>query len=359
MQPHLWQLLVVTLAGWVNRFQQDAIEYLKEENRVLREHVGGRRLRFTDHQRRRLAAKARVLSRDSLKEVADLVTPDTLLRWYKHLIAKKYDGSQRRGPGRPHVQETIRELVVRMATENSTWGYTRIRGALRNVGHDVGRNTVKRILAEHGIEPAPERRKRIPWSTFLKAHWGAIAATDFFTVEVLTTRGLIRYFVLFVIDLKTRRVEIAGISNQPYDDWMTQVARNLTDAIDGFLRETRFLIHDRNRDPLFSESFRTTLRAVGVKTVKLPAKSPNLNAYAERFVRSIKSECLSRMIPLGENHLRASVRAFVAHYHLERNHQGLDNELIYPAQGMPETEGGICCRERLGGMLRYYYREAA
>ena len=357
MQPHLWQLLVVTLAGWVNRSQQDAIEYLKEENRVLREHVGGRRLRFTDDQRRRLAAKAKVLSRDSLKEVAELVTPNTLVLWYKHLIAKKYDGSQRRGPGRPRVQETIRELVVNMATENSTWGYTRIREALRNVGHDVGRNTVKRILAEHGIEPAPERRKRIPWSTFLKAHWGAIAATDFFTVEVLTTSGLIRYFVLFVIDLKTRRVEIAGISHQPYDNWMTQVARNLTDAIDGFLRETRFLIHDR--DPLFSKSFRATLGAVGVETVKLPARSPNLNAYAERFVRSIKSECLSRMIPLGENHLRASVRAFVAHYHLERNHQGLDNELICPAQEMPEIEGGIRCRERLGGMLRYYYREAA
>lgn len=225
------------------------------------------------------------------------------------------------------------------------------------MGHDVGRNTVKRILAEHGIEPAPERRKRIPWSTFLKAHWGAIAATDFFTVEVLTTSGLIRYFVLFVIDLKTRRVEIAGISHQPCDNWMTQVARNLTDAIDGFLRETRFLIHDR--DPLFSKSFRATLGAVGVETVKLPARSPNLNAYAERFVRSIKSECLSRMIPLGENHLRASVRAFVAHYHLERNHQGLDNELINPAPTMPETEGGVRCRERLGGMLRYYYREAA
>ena len=130
--------------------------------------------------------------------------------------------------------------------------------------------------------------------------------------------------MLFVIDLKTRRVEIAGISHQPYDEWMKQMARNLTDAIDGFLRDTRFLIHDR--DPLFSASFRATLGAVGVETVKLPARSPNLNAYAERFVRSIKSECLSRMIPLGENHLRASIRAFVAHYHLERNHQGLDND---------------------------------
>ena len=357
MQPYLWQFFVMAFAGWVNRFQQDAIEYLKEENRVLREQLGGRRLRFTDAQRRRLAAKARTLGRDGLKEIADLVTPDTLLRWYKTLIAKKYDGSQRRGPGRPRVLETIRALVVRMATENPTWGYTRICGALRNLGHDVGRNTVKRILAEHGIEPANERSKRMPWSTFLKAHWGAIAATDFFTVEVLTTRGLVRYFVLFVIDLKTRRVEIAGICHQPYDDWMRQVARNLTDAIDGFLRDARFLIHDR--DPLFSASFCATLRGVDVETVKLPARSPNLNAYAERFVRSIKSECLSRMIPLGENHLRASVRAFVAHYHLERNHQGLDNRLICEVPDSPGIEGSIQCRESLGGILRYYFREAA
>ena len=297
-------------------------------------------LRFTDAQRRRLAAKARTLGRDGLKEIADLVTPDTLLRWYKELIARKYDGSQRRGPGRPRVLETIRELVARMATENSTWGYTRICGALRNLGqHDVGRNTVKRILAEHGLEPANERSKRMPWSTFLNAHWGAIAATDFFTVEVLTTRGLVRYFVLFVIDLKTRRVEIAGISHQPYDEWMKQMARNLTDAIDGFLRDTRFLIHDR--DPLFSASFCATLGAVGVETVKLPARSPNLNAYAERFMRSIKSECLSRMIPLGENH------------------QGLDNELICSAQDSLGSDGRIRCRERLGGTLRYYYRDAA
>ncbi len=137
------------------------------------------------------------------------------------------------------------------------------------MGHEVGRNTVKRILAEHGIEPAPARDKRTPWSTFLKAHWGAIAATDFLTVEVLTTRGLIRYFVLFVIDLKTRRVEIAGIGHQPYDDWMKQMARNLTDAIDGFLRDARFLIHDR--DLLFSASFCATLSATGVETVKLPS----------------------------------------------------------------------------------------
>ena len=253
--------------------------------------------------------------------------------------------------------ETIRELVLTMAKENSSWGYTRICGALANMGHEVGRNTVKRILAEHGIEPAPARAKRTPWSTFLKAHWGAVAATDFFTVEVLTARGLIRYFVLFVIDLETRRVEIAGIVHQPYEDWMKQIARNLTDAIDGFLRTTRFLIHDR--DPLFSASFRATLSPAGVETVKLPARSPNLNAHAERFVRSIKHECLNRIVPLGENHLRTAVRAYVAHYHLERNHQGLDNRLISDLPDSPGNEGSIQCRERLGGILRYYYREAA
>ena len=357
MQPHLWHFLALTFAGWVNRSQQDAIEYLKEENRVLREQLGARRLRFTDDQRRRLAAKAKAMCRDNLKEIADLVTPDTLLRWYRELIAAKYDGSQRRGPGRPRVMETICELVLTMAKENSSWGYTRICGALANMGHEVGRNTVKRILAEHGIEPAPARDKRTPWSTFVKAHWGAIAATDFFTVEVLTARGLIRYFVLFVVDLETRRVEIAGIVHQPYEDWMKQIARNLTDAIDGFLRTTRFLIHDR--DPLFSASFRATLSPAGVETVKLPARSPNLNAHAERFVRSIKHECLNRIVPLGENHLRTAVRAYVAHYHLERNHQGLDNRLISEAHDRPYTEGSVLCRERLGGILRYYYREAA
>jgi transposase InsO family protein len=131
-------------------------------------------------------------------------------------------------------------------------------------------------------------------------------------------------------------VEIAGISHQPYDEWMKQMARNLTDAIDGFLRDTRFLIHDR--DPLFSASFRATLGAVGVETVKLPARSPNLNAYAERFVRSIKSECLSRMIPLGESHLRVSIRAFVAHYHLERNHRCFRHQLLLrPPETRPRS----------------------
>jgi putative transposase len=300
------QFLILTTAGWLNRQQEDAIDYLREENRVLREQLGNKRIRFTDSQRRRLAVRGRRLRRKVLLGLAGIATPDTILRWYRQLIAKKYDGSARRGRGRPKAPHQIEELVVRMAEENPNWGYTRIRGALANLGYDIARNTVKRILQENGIEPAPERGRRTSWATFLKAHWEGLAATDLFTVEVLTLAGLRRYFVFFVIELKTRRVAVAGIHHQPYGEWMEQVARNLTDSFEGFLRGATHLIHDR--DPLFTQAFYKILKNGGVTTVKLPPRSPNLNAFAERFVRSIKEECLSRVVVLGEGHLRLLVR---------------------------------------------------
>jgi putative transposase len=243
-----------------------------------------------------------------------------------------------------------------MANENPTWGYTRIRGGLTNLGHDLARNTIKAILREHGIAPAPERSTKTPWKTFLAAHWGGLAAADFFTVDVLTMAGWVRYAVLFVMKLKTRTVEIAGITSQPNGNWMTQVARNLTDAEDGFLRGVHYLILDR--DPLYTRAFRDLLRSDGVKPLLLPARSPNLIAFAERFVGSIKSECLDRIVPLGEKHLRATVSAFMTHYHEERPHQGLGNQLISPAT-RSIGPGPVQCRERLGGVLRFYYREAA
>jgi hypothetical protein len=161
-------------------------------------------------------------------------------------------------------------LVVQFATENPSWGYTRIRGALRNLGHEVGRNTIKRILREYGLDPAPKRGKTMPWKTFLKAHFGVIAATDFFTVEALTLGGLVRYVVWFVIDLESRRVHSAGLIRHPHDAWTQQVARNLTDSVDGFLRGKRYLIHDR--DPLFTDAFRAVLRAAGIECLKLSSK---------------------------------------------------------------------------------------
>jgi transposase InsO family protein len=289
---------------------------------------GSRRLRLTDDQRRRLAVKGKVLGRRQLAAVAGIVTPDTILRWYRRLVAKKYDGSTTRRPGRPPTKLEVATLVLRMATENPTWGYTRIRGGLKHLGHDLARNTIKAILKDHGVEPAPERGTKTPWKTFLAAHWDGLAAADFFTVEVLTMTGLVRYVVLFVMTLKTRTVEIAGITSHPDEPWMTQMARNLTDPHDGFLRDAHHLILDR--DPLYTATFRNLLRDSGVTLVRLPARSPNLNAFAERFVGSVKSECLGRMVPLGEGHLRGAVRAFVDHYHEERPHQGLDNECIAP-----------------------------
>ena len=204
-----------------------------------------------------------------------------------------------------------------MARENPRWGDTRIRGALYNVGHEVGRNTIKRILLENGFNPI--RGEEMSWETSLRAHWGAIAATDFFSVEVLTRSGLVRHFVLSVIDLKTRRVEIAGIIQQPEETWMSQIVRNLIDCEYGFLKQSRYLIPDR--DPLFTRSFREILESSNIKTVKLPPRSPNLNAYAERFVRSvrsIRSECRAHIIALGEWHLRKAVKEYTEHYHVER-----------------------------------------
>jgi len=350
------QFLISILAGWLNRGQQDIIEYLQEENRVLREQLGEGRLQFTDVQRRRLAVKAKKIGRKGLFGISTLVTPDTLLRWYRRLISRKYDGSQTRRPGRPKTAAEIERLTLRMARDNPRWGYTRIRGALRNLGHEIGRNTIKRILAENGFDPAPLRKKGMSWETFLKAHWGAIAATDFFSVEVLTRTGLVRYFVLFIIDLRTRRVEIAGIARRPDGEWMKQIARNLTDAEDGFLNGALYLIHDR--DPLFTEAFKELLGSSGVKTVKLPARSPDLNAYAERFVLSIRSECLDQIIPLGERHLRKAVREYTEHYHVERNHQGRGNELIETPCEELNLDGAVECQERLGGVLKYYRRAA-
>src|SRR5215510_8723629 len=196
----------------------------------------------------------------------------------------------------------------------------------------------------------------MPWKTFLAAHWDQLAAADFFTVEVSTLRGLVRYVVFFVMKLKTRTVEVAGITSQPDETWMRQIARNLTAAGGGFLRGVQQIILDR--DPLYTAAFRRLPRDSGVTPLVLPAWSPNLNAFAERSVESAKSECLDRMVLLGERHLRPGVGEFVDHYHQERPHQGLGNELI-ASKTTVVGAGDVKCRERIGGLLRFYYREAA
>ena len=213
------RFLLVCVASWMNHRQQLVIEYLQEEIRVLHEQLGKRR-RFNDDQRRRLAAKGKSIGRKGLARFASIVTPDTLLAWHRRLIAKKYDSSQKRKPGRPPTKVDIRELVLRMARENRSWGYTRIQGALANLRHEVGRGTIANILRQAGLDPAPDRRKGMTWKEFLRAHWSTMAATDFFTVEVWTPVGLVRYHVLFVMRLMTREIHIAGIVPEPAETWM-------------------------------------------------------------------------------------------------------------------------------------------
>src|SRR5712664_1445911 len=248
------RLLLVTLAGWVNRYQPQVIEYLVEENRVLRAQLKGRRVRLTDDQRRRLAAKGQPLGRRILRQVATIVTPDTILRWHQRLIARKWTFAPKR-PGRPGTMKEIASLIVRMATDNPAWGYSRIQGALKNLDHSVARTNVAEVLKHNGIPPAPGRPSS--WRTFLRAHWGEIAGADFFTTEVWTPRGLLTYYTLFVIDLRSRRVQVLGSTPNPDAGFMAQAARRLTDAADGFLAGHQVLICDR--DGKWTEEFRGLL----------------------------------------------------------------------------------------------------
>ena len=345
------------VSEWVHRQQLIVIEYLQAENRLLKEHLRGSHIRFTDAERALLARKAKAVGRKALLKLETIVTPDTLMRWHRRLVAQKWDYSKRRGPGRPRIMREISQLIVRMAIENPKWGYTRIQGALANLRHTVGRGTVASVLKANGIEPAPERGKHTRWSTFLRAHWNLLAASDFFSIEVWTGRGLVTHYVLFVISLADRIVEVLGVTARPDEAWLMQLGRNLVDAERGALREKRYLIIDR--DGKYTDQFRRLVRESGCNVIRLPPMSPNLNAYAERFVRSIKDECLNRMILVGQASLRRAISEYMLHYHTERNHQGLENWLLRSERSRGAHDGDVHRRPRLGGMLNYYYRAAA
>jgi putative transposase len=355
--PPLLSFLLMIVSGWVHRHQLLVIEFLQAENGLLKERLRGKRIRFTDAERALLARKAKAVGRKALLKLDTIVSPDTLLRWHRRLVAQKWNYAERRGAGRPGIMRHISELIVRMAQENPRWGYTRIQGALANLSHKVGRGTIANVLKRNGIEPSPERSRRTPWSTFLKAHWKVLAASDFLTVEVWTGRGLVTHYLLFVISLADRVVNIAGITTRPDESWMLQIARNVTDSQAGALHAKRYLIIDR--DTKYSEQFRRLIRDNGTKVIRLPPMSPNLNAYAERFVRSIKDECLNRMIFIGQASLRRAVAEYMNHYHGERNHQGLENRLIHVPAAVTANVGAIYRRARLGGTLNFYYRKAA
>jgi putative transposase len=353
-----WKRLLAYISGTVDQELFLRNEYLVTENRILRNQLKSR-LRLTDWERTALAEIGRRLGKKALDEVANIVRPETILAWHRKLVARKFDGSKnRKSPGRPKTEGTLEALIIRIAKENRSWGYDRIVGALANLGYTLSDQTVGNILKQHGLAPAPERKKTTTWKEFIRTHQDLLVATDFFTAEVWTAFGLTTYYILFFIRLSTREIHVAGLTPNPDQSWMAQIARNITMDEWGFLAPGQSLIHDR--DAKFCPAFRKTLETGGVRSIPLPPRSPNLNAYAERWVRSIKEECLSNVILFGERSLRRAIGEYAEHYHRERNHQGRGNVLIFPAEKSgPRCNRSVTCRERLGGMLKYYYQRAA
>ena len=353
-----WKRLLAYITGSVDQELLLRNEYLVIENRLLRQQIPGR-VRLSDGERKSLAELGKKLGKQALAELATIVTPDTILAWHRQLIAQKFDGSQqRKAPGRPPIDKTLEALVVRMAQENRSWGYDRIAGALTHLGYTLSDQTVGNILKRHGIPPAPDRKKTTTWKAFIRTHMEVLVATDFFTAEVWTTAGLVTYYILFFIHLASRKVHVAGITPHPDERWMIQIARNIPMEVWGFLSPGQYLIHDR--DGKFCPAFQRLVDVAGVQCVSLPPRSPNLHAYAERWVRSIKEEALSRLILFGERSLRHVLTEYLAPYHAERPHQGKGNVVLMP---LPDQHGKrvgpLRCQEKLGGLLKYYNYAAA
>jgi putative transposase len=242
-------------------------------------------------------------------------------------------------------------IVAGQALENRTWGCRRIASALINLGHKASHQTVANILRRHDIGPALERGRTINWSDFIRLHMEVLAAVDSFTAEVWIASGLTAFYILSCMRVASRQVCIAGITASPGQRWMEQMARLLSFADTDFLNGCRYLLHDRNAK--FCNAFTGMLQAMGVKAVKLPTWSPNLNAHLERWHRSVKEECLSKMILFGEASLRQVLSNYVLHFHCERNHQGKRNVIPFPgpADRIGEPIGEIHERERLGGIF--------
>jgi len=297
-----WKQLLAYVTGTVDQALLLRNEYLATENRILHNQLK-RRVRLHDGERKALAVIGQKLGKQALQEVAKIVKPETILGWHRKLVAQKFDGTkQRRSFGRPKIDPELEALIVRMARENRSWGYDRIVGALANLGYTVSDQTVGNILKRHGMAPAPERKTTTTWKEFIRTHLDVLVATDFFTAEVWTLGGLVTYYVLFFIRLGTREVLIAGGTPHPNKAWMMQTARNVTMEEWGFLSPGQYLIHDR--DGKYCPVFQQIIDNAGVERVVLPPRSPNLNAYAERWVRSVKEEALSKMILFGEDSLR-------------------------------------------------------
>lgn len=334
---------------------QAAIDYLLEKLHIYEEKfseaTGRKRPELNDNDRRRLAARARVMNPSMLDMVEDTWMPDTLMTWYRVLIADKYNsykGARKRG-GRPAISMKVIDAIIQIARENPSWGYDRVASYLAYLGHPLSPRTVKRIMNEQGLFPT-DWTKKGGWQRFFDAHRNVLASCDFATYELLTPNGLVREHILFFEDITTREVWLGGITHNPDGNWMSQVARNQTDAIDGKLNGMKYLIHDS--DPLYKGRFYQYITQSGCKAKCLPPKSPELNSFIESFIKTIKVECLNHFILQTEEQLRYVVTQYLEYYNHERPHSGIGGTMIHPR---PQDEDGkITMFSRLGGFLKSY-----
>jgi putative transposase len=322
---------------------------LRHQLSILRRQARRPQLRKSD--RLLLAALSRVLPRRSWRAFLD--TPETLLRWHRRLVACRWTYPHGR-PGRPPVDQEVRELILRLAQENDHWGYVRIVGELRKLGIMVSATLVRNVLARAGIPPAPERAAS-SWRSFLRQHGNSILACDLFTVDTVWLR---RLYVLFFVSIGTRRVEYVATTSKPDTSWMSQQARNLLMDLDDRCQRPRFLIHDR--DTKFSRAFDSIFRSEGVEIVRTPIRAPNANAYAERWVGSVRMECLDRLLIFCGRQLEHVLRVYIRHFNRQRPHRALDlrppdrgsrpdpspTAIIHPLQ--------VRRRDLLGGLLHEY-----
>ncbi len=340
--------------------QQAAIEYLLEKVRIyedkIKETTGKQRIELDDDEKKRLAQKGNPLNTHLLSIVEETWVADTVLGWYRKLIAEKYDstGDGQKKRGRKPISQELVDLIVQMGKNNPTWGYKRIKNYLIYLGYKVSFMTVKRVLTDNGIYPPEDGRSNSDITVFYDSHRDVLAATDFCTYELHTPQGLQREHILFFENIDTREVWLGGIKNAPDGNWMAQIARNQADMFDGKLLNIKYLIHDR--DVLFTKQFTDILKTVGCKTKLIAPRCPEHNGYMESFIKTFKTECLDRLILTNERQLQYAVNEFLIYYNKERPHSGIGGKIINPWEQAPNGE--IQEFSRLGGLLKSYRRVA-
>ena len=318
-----------------------------------------RRPRLTRGEKLTLAVLAAALvratigPRHQLDQYLLLCKPDTILSWHRALVRRKWTSRQTRRGGRPTIPADVAALILRLARENPRWGHRRIQGELGKLGHGVSASAVRAALRRHRVPPAPQRRRATTWREFITRHKEQLLACDFFTVETLALKTL---HILFFIELRTRRVHVAGCTAHPTAAWVAQQARQFAWTLQEADLPPRFLIHDR--DAKFPPAFDAVFASEGLETVRTPFRAPTANAYAERWVRSVRAECLDHLLIVNEAHLRHVLAAYVTHYNQARPHQGIGQRAPITFE-QRARQGPVRRRDLLGGLIHEYDREAA